>query len=181
MNFRPTLSISVAFITLATLANIGSSQNAIPNVHAQEPASDASGTPTFSLQDKIELARIRLAIRLQEVQVAKAERPLLDPNADVANETLKAKEQELLAVETQLLRLKDLQKEGVVALEKVQEAEIRRLATAAQVEAYRSSSAAYSAAYAHKIAVHDEKLKLLELRAQLAKTRFDQLKRQLKQ
>lgn len=177
MNFRPTLSLSVVFITLAALAYAGSFYSAIPNVHAQERASDATVAPISSVHDKIELAQIRLAIRLQEVQVAKAERRMLRQGTNGADETLKSKEQELLAVEKELSQLKDLQDKGVVALVKVQAAEAKHLASVAQVTAYRSTSAAY----ADKITVHDEKIKLLELRAELAKARLDQLKRQLKQ
>ena len=179
MSFRQPLSLPVVVIALAALACIGSSFFAIPNVRAQELVlvSDATGATTASIQDKIELAQIRLAIRLQEVQVAKAERRLLGAGAEGAVKTLKSKEQELLAREKDLLHLKDLQEKGLVALEKVQQAEQQYLAAAALVTTYRSSGDSY----ADKLAVHDEKIKLLELRAELARARLNQLKRQLKQ
>lgn len=176
MDSRPTLSRSVAFITLATLAYTGLFHASIPSVHSQEVASDASGASTPSIHDKIEVAQIRLAIRLQEVQIAKAERRLLVPGADGAAEVIKAKEQELLVAEKELSQLKGLQEQGLVTMARIQEAEAKRLATVAQIAGYRSNSAAW----ADKIAVHDEKTKLLELRADLAKARLDQLKRHLK-
>jgi len=175
MNSRSTLLRTVVFTTIATLAYLGSS--AIPNVHAQDPASDASGVPTSSVQDKIELAQIRFAIRLQEVQVAKVERRLLGRGTEDADEMLRAKEKELLALENALSRVKALYEQGDVALERVQQAEVMRNAKVAELTACRSSNAAF----ADKIAVHDEKIKLLELRAELAKARLNQLKRQLKQ
>lgn len=176
VNVRLASSRSVTFIALATLACTGLLHLANSKVHAQEPASDAGGAPISAIHDKIELAQIRLSIRLQEVQVAKTERRLLGPGADGAAETLKAKEQELLALEKHLSHVKRLYEEGLVSSTQIQGAEVMRHAKAAEISAYKTTSADW----ADKIAVHDEKIKLLELRAELAKVKLDQLKRHLR-
>lgn len=177
MRFRPTLSLFVVLITLAASAYLGWSHSAMSIAHAQELPSDVSRVETSSIQDKFKLAQIRLAIRLQEVQVAIAERRLLGPGTEHAAERLASAERDLLKSAKELSQLRGRQEKAGVASEEIQAAEMTRQSMAAQVKAYKSASAAH----ADKIAVHDEKIKLLELRAELAKSRLDQLKRQLKE
>lgn len=174
MKSRLNVSLPVLLIAFAALAHFGSFQSAIPSVHAQEPAADASEKLTASLRDKIELAQIRLAIRLQMVEVAKAERQLMGPSTEGPVTMLDAKKQELRAVENELGRLKNLYSNNLVSSAKLEQAEAQRMAARAEIAAYESTIAGH----ADKVAVHDEKIKLLELRAKLCKAKLDQLKRQ---
>jgi hypothetical protein len=176
MSFRPTFTVSFVFLAVATSAYVGWPHSSAPSVSAQESPAGVSGASDSSIQDKLELAQIRLAIRLQEVEIAKVERRLLVTGSDGANEALNAKEQELMIADTQYTRLKEFHELGNIALEKLQEAEAKRLTALAEVASCRSNIAAHR----EKLLVHDETIKLLELRAQLAQTKLDQLKRQQK-
>lgn len=176
MSFRPAFTLSLVFIAAASSACLAWPHSSTPSVSAQEPAAGESGASGSSIEDKVELAEIHVAIRLQEVEVAKAERRLLVRGAEGASEMLKAKEQELIVAETQYSRLKEFHAQGNAALERLQDAEVKRLTAAAEVATCRSNIAAHDGT----ISVHDEKIKLLELRARLAQTKLDQLKRQLR-
>jgi hypothetical protein len=93
---RPSRSMGAALFVLAAFVYLGASSPTTSDVSAQETASDVSQTRMRAIQDKIQLAEIRLAIRLQEVEVAKAERRLV---ATVAGRAV-----EMMGVEQKLAK-----------------------------------------------------------------------------
>jgi hypothetical protein len=68
-----------------------------------------------------------------------------------------------------------LKEEGLVSEERIQAAEAARRAAESEVAVRRANSTANN----DKLAVYDEKIKVLVLRSELAEARLDQLKRRL--
>ena len=176
MNCRPSTSLFAALLLLAAFAYLGVSYPVASDVYAQEAAPDASQTTKRAIQDKIELVEIRLAIRLQEVEVAKAERRLVERAYGSAAQMMDA-EQKLAATENEISRLAKLQGEGLVSEAQVQALEAQRHDAAELAASVRRRNAEDNLS---KLAVHDEKIKVLELRAKLAEARRSQLTRRLK-
>jgi multidrug resistance efflux pump len=163
-----------ALLLLAAFVYLGASFPLTLDVSAQETASDVSQTRMRAIQGKIQLAEIRLAIRLQEVEVAKAERRLVATVAGRAAEMMEV-QQKLAKTTNELTRLTKLKEEGLVSEERIKTAEAARRAAESEVAVRRANSTANS----DKLAVCDEKIKVLVLRSELAKARLDQLKRRL--
>ncbi len=156
---------------------------------ADEPKSQPATNeiPGVTLEEKIELAEIRLAIRLQKVEVAKAERRLLvRPTRSATEDQLAASKAKLVSAESNLKRLKTLHQEAIIGEQQVQRAEAVRRAAEAEYAA-REAEAEYAAREAGletdvsgQRAVQDERIKLLELRAKMAEARLNQLKSRLR-
>jgi len=171
---RLSLSMCAALTSLAIFAYLGASYPATSDVYAEETTPEANKTRQRATQEKIELAEIRLAIRLQEVEVAKAERRMVAKVASSAAEMMDV-EQKFAATTDELMRLTKLKEEGLVSEAQVRAAEAKRHAAESQVAVRRAEITAND----DKISVYDEKIKVLELRSELAKTRLSQLKRRL--
>jgi len=169
VSLRQHSSLTIVAIAFAVLACSGTFHSAIPNIQAQEATTNAGVASKPSLQDRIEILKIRLAIRLQEVQVAKTERRLIARGTDNAAELLEAAEDKLLA------SLKERQDEESVDKVRIQAVESARRAAKNALVNYEENLSAN----ADKLAVHDETIKLLELRAELTRTKLNQLQRRL--
>jgi hypothetical protein len=179
MNLRPFSSLTIVAIAVGVIVCFGVFRPSIPNTQAQEVTTDASVAYDSSIQDRIELAEIRLAIRLQDVQLAKTERRLLIAPATNDAEMLRAAKQKLLAAENRIASLdQEFEKDVPVGqdLVRVQAAELDRQAAKNILAKLGSELSANN----DKLTVHDERIKLLELRAKLAQTKLNQLKRRLK-
>jgi len=173
MNFRPNTSLYCSAFLLAAISYVVVSAPAGPGICAQETTVEANHASERVIHDKIELQEIRLAIRLQEVAVAKAERHLLAPTSARAAETREAAEQQLAAMDDELSRLKKLHKEKLVSDLKVEAAMQKRRSAEAKLAEYQSEVAARNG----KLKLHDERIELLELRAKLCEARLNQLRR----
>lgn len=177
VSFRSTFSLKSALVTLSILVCLGTSDYAFPNALAQEAASVASGDTPPSLEDQIDLAEIRLAIRLQAVEFAKAERRILAPGPDGVFEMLiKDAEQKTLDAENEAFRLNEFRGRGGVTEREVQNAGGKALEAMFERENLKGILATTD----DKLAAQDAKIELWELRVKLAKAKLNQLKRQLK-
>lgn len=179
MNLRPFSSLTIVAIAFGVIACFGVFRSSISNTQAQEVTTYASVASDSSIQDKIELAEIRIAIRLQDIQLAKTERRLLIAPATDDAEMLRAAKQKLLAAENRIASLNQEFENDVPVgqdLVRVQAAELDRQAEKKSLVKRESDLSAITA----KATVHDERIKLSEPRAKLAQTKLNQLKRRLK-
>lgn len=135
----------------------------------QVSTSDNDRPPT--LDERIEIAEQRLAIRRQEVAVAKAERQRLA--GDTGQERILVAKEKVDAARRQFTRAEELHREGLTHQVKVQQAE-NELRTA---EAELTAHEAYHVARTHGHSVADTRIELLELRAKLAETRLEHLRK----
>lgn len=171
---------SGTMVRIGLLAIIGAM--AVPHACtiADEPKSQPATDkiPGATLEEKIELAEIRLAIRLQKVEVAKAERRLLvRPTRSATEDQLAASKAKLVSAESNLKRLKTLHQEAIIGKQQVQRAEAERRAAEAE---YAAREAGLETDVSGQRAVQDERIKLLELRAKMAEARLNQLKSRLR-
>ncbi|MEZ6064472.1 MAG: hypothetical protein R3B90_01915 [Planctomycetaceae bacterium] len=84
------MSLTTLLIALGAVALLGLSHSAIPQVSGQETALKSGGVSPCFIEGAVELAEIRIAIRVQVVEVAKAERRVLSASTDGRDDILRA-------------------------------------------------------------------------------------------
>jgi len=173
MKLRPTTYLGVTLAALLLLAFSITQSGAVSGLFAQEAEPVNSNDTPSSLEDEIELAEIRLAIKMQGIEVAKAERQVLTKGIESASTIRDAAEEKLKAIEQLSERNIQLYASSSISSSELQTTLARKLDARMQFE---SRNAEYTNLSAN-LAVHDAKSELLHLRVKLAIAQLNQLKR----
>lgn len=170
--FPMLLSGIVLVASTAAWLSVGVAQNVVSD-DTVKPASDER---KWRLQDSIELAELELQIRLQEVEIAKAEQQQRETlGVEQARAELEAAEVELSISKQEADRIKRLSEKGLVSTEQLQNVE----AGGALARMKRNRAKVTVEAGARTREVDVARIKLLELKAKVAATKLKQLQRQL--
>ena len=129
-----------------------------------------------SLDERLEIASVRLAIRSQAVVVAKTERKLLGPNAGTSFKEVMDLEAKADAAEEQFTVAEKLRSEKLISDEEFFAKKQNLRSVRAKLDAFKTNLGSSGL----QLAVKDEEIKLLELRVVLAETRLKQLRRRLR-
>jgi hypothetical protein len=150
------------------------------NLSAQQPATESNSSPqtqhsSRTLEEKIELAKLRLAIRQQELEIAQLERKMLLSKVEAQRDRPQQAEKDLRRLEEELHRVQALFKAGNVSLQKVQDVQ-------AQLEKVRAAQVAAKAGHQVdrvEVRKHDAQIRLLELQRDLEQVKLTQLQNKL--
>lgn len=150
------------------------------NVPAKQPVTESNSSPQTqhsprTLAEKIDLAKLRVAIRQQELEIAQLERKMLLSKFESQRDRPQQADKDLRRLEEELLRVQALFKEGNVSLQKVQEVQ-------AQLERVRAVQVAVKTmhhAERDEVRRHDEQIRLLELQLELEQVKLKHLQKRL--